>query len=135
MVRPDRVRRSRSQRRCTVCGHPCGLSVGMSRAWWREVAAGPLGGPCGGSPVTDPKKSELATRSDELLDAVRRLKGTEQRKRQEPISSDSFHELANEVDAISHEVFSIARDQRDIGSETRRTGESIDDVEAERQRR
>src|SRR5690349_6039043 len=86
MVRPDRVRRSRSQRRCTVCGHPCGLSVGMSRAWWREVAAGPLAGPCGGSPVTDPKKSELATRSDELLDAVRRLKDTEQRKRQEPIS-------------------------------------------------
>ena len=85
--------------------------------------------------MTDPKKSELATRSDELLDAVRRLKDTEQRKRQEPISSESFHKLANEVDAISHEVFSIARDQRNIGNETERSDKNIDDVDAEKQHR
>ena len=84
--------------------------------------------------MTDPKKSELANRSDELLDAVQRLKDTEQRKRQAPISSDAFHELANEVDAISHEVFSIARDQRDIGNETEHSDTTIDDVDAERKR-
>jgi len=84
--------------------------------------------------MTDPETSELATRSDELLDAVGRLKDTEQRKRQEPISSESFHKLANEVDAISHEVFSIARDQRNIGNETARSDKNIDDVDAELER-
>ena len=82
--------------------------------------------------MPEEKKSELAGRSDELLDALQRLKDTEQRKRHEPISSDTFHRLANEVDALSHEVFSIARDQRDIGEETERTGETIEDVDAER---
>ncbi|MFL5685156.1 MAG: hypothetical protein ACJ77D_03780 [Chloroflexota bacterium] len=82
--------------------------------------------------MADPKKTELAAKSDELLDAVERLKDTERRKRQEPISSDTFHRLANEVDAISHEVFSIARDQREVGEETQRTGENIDDVAAQR---
>ena len=60
--------------------------------------------------MSDPRKSELADKSDELLDALGRLKKTEQRKRHEPISSDQFHRLANEVDAISHELFTIARD-------------------------
>ena len=82
----------------------------------------------------DRKKTELATRSDEWRDAVQRLKDTEQRKRQEPISSDSFHRLANEVDAISHEVFSLARDQRNIGNETEHSDQNIDDVDAERAR-
>ena len=65
--------------------------------------------------MADKEKSEHADRSAELLDALRRLKETEQRKRREPISSESFHRLADEVDAISHEVFSIARDERSIG--------------------
>jgi hypothetical protein len=77
------------------------------------------------------EKSKLADRSDELLDALHRLKDTEQRKRHEEISSDSFHRLANEVDAISHEVFSIARDQRDIGERTTRDGDTIEDVHDE----
>ena len=81
--------------------------------------------------MSESNKTELAKRSDELLEAIRRLKDTEQRKRQEPISSDGFHRLANEVDALSHEVFSIARDQRDIGDETPPASESIDDVEDE----
>jgi hypothetical protein len=80
-----------------------------------------------GSDVTE-EKSKLADRSDELLDALHRLKDTEQRKRQEEISSESFHRLANEVDAISHEVFSIARDQRDIGERAPSDGDTIEDV-------
>jgi hypothetical protein len=95
------------------------------------VAAGPL---VTGSEATmsDDKKTELAGRSDELLNALQRLKDTEQRKRHEPISSETFHELANEVDALSHEVFSIARDQRDIGDDTEPSDETIEDVDANR---
>lgn len=78
--------------------------------------------------MPEQEKTELASRSDELLETIQRLKDTEERKRQEPISSETFHRLANEVDALSHEVFAIARDQRDIGERTDRTGESIDDV-------
>jgi hypothetical protein len=81
--------------------------------------------------VAEREKSKLAARSDELLDALQRLKETERRKRHEPISSDTFHRLANEVDAISHEVFAIARDERSIGDRTTRTGETIEDVEDE----
>lgn len=81
--------------------------------------------------MPEQEKTELASRSDELLETIQRLKDTEQRKRQEPISSETFHRLANEVDALSHEVFAIARDQRDLGERTDRTGESIDDVAAE----
>ena len=78
--------------------------------------------------MPEQEKTELASRSDELLETIQRLKDTEERKRQEPISSETFHRLANEVDALSHEVFAIARDQRDIGERTDHTGESIDDV-------
>lgn len=82
--------------------------------------------------MSDKEKSELADRSAELLDALRRLKETEKRKRHEPISSESFHRLANEVDAISHEVFSIARDERSIGNRTTRSNETIEDLEERR---
>lgn len=83
--------------------------------------------------MTEREKTKLAARSDELLDALHRLKDTEERKRHEEISSDSFHRLANEVDAISHEVFAIARDQRDIGERTTRDGKTIEDVDKEAQ--
>ena len=82
--------------------------------------------------MADKEKSELVDRSAELLDALRRLKETEKRKRREPISSESFHRLANEVDAISHEVFSIARDERSIGNRTTRSTETIEDLEEKR---
>lgn len=82
--------------------------------------------------MVDKAKSELANRSEELLDALQRLKETEERKRHEPISSESFHRLANEVDAISHEVFSIARDERSIGDQTTRSDETIEDLQEKR---
>lgn len=81
--------------------------------------------------MTEREKSELATRSDELLDALQRLKDTERRKRHEPISSETFHRLADEVDAISHEVFSLARDQQSIGRRATQTGQTIEDVKDE----
>jgi vacuolar-type H+-ATPase subunit I/STV1 len=82
--------------------------------------------------MADTEKSKLANRSDELLDALQRLKDTEKRKRHEPISSESFHRLANEVDAISHEVFSIAREERSIGDKTTRSNDTIEDLEEKR---
>ena len=85
--------------------------------------------------VPEPKKGEPAAKPDELLDALQRLKDAEERKRREPISSDRFHELAHEVDALSHEVFWLARDQRGIGDETDRADETIEDVDAELKRR
>ena len=78
--------------------------------------------------MPEQEQTELASRSDEVLETIQRLKETEQRKREEPISSDEFHRLANEVDALSHEVFAIARDQRDLGDRTHRSGETIEDV-------
>jgi len=78
--------------------------------------------------MPEPEKTELASRSDELLETIQRLKDTERRKREEPISSDEFHRLANEVDALSHEVFAIARDQRNLGARAEHSGETIDDV-------
>lgn len=78
--------------------------------------------------MPEQEKTELASRSDELLETIQRLKDTEQRKREEPISSDEFHRLANEVDALSHEVFAIARDQRNLGERMEHSDESIDDV-------
>jgi hypothetical protein len=82
--------------------------------------------------MVEKEKSELADRSEDLLDALQRLKETETRKRHEPISSETFHQLANEVDAISHEVFSIARDERSIGDRTTRSDDTIEDREEKR---
>jgi hypothetical protein len=81
------------------------------------------------------EKQALATHSNKLLDALRRLRDTEQQKRQEPISSPKFHELANEVDRTSRDVFRLARDERDLGEETSRGHESIDDVDRLRSQR
>jgi hypothetical protein len=113
-----------SQGSCTVIGNELRNDrrehIGMISTTYRRRSS-----------MVEKEKTELAGKSDELLGALRQLKDTEQRKRHEPISSDKFHELANEVDAISHEVFSIARTQRDIGERTTRTGETIEDVELE----
>jgi hypothetical protein len=78
--------------------------------------------------MADRKRSELAGKSHELLDALNRLKDTERRKRREPMSSDRFHDLANEVYAISHEVLAIARTQDRVSEQIPTSDESIDDV-------
>jgi hypothetical protein len=82
--------------------------------------------------VPDQQKTELAGKSDELLETLQKLKETEQRKRAEPISSEPFHELANEVDALSHDVWAIARDQDHTGEQIPTSEETIDEVAVER---
>jgi hypothetical protein len=74
-------------------------------------------------------KRALAGRSNELLDALRRLKATEERKREVPISTPTFHALANEVNATSREIFRIARDQDSLGDELPTGSDTIEDVD------
>lgn len=85
--------------------------------------------------MSDEKKRALADTSNKLLAALRHLRDTEQRKRQLPISSPAFDELANEVERTSREIFRLARDQDHLGDESEdplaestRGSETIDDV-------
>jgi hypothetical protein len=77
----------------------------------------------------DQQKRALANRSNRLLDALRRMREAENRKRQEPISTPKFHELANEVDRESREVFRLAREQDEIGEEIPTGKTTIADVD------
>lgn len=74
-------------------------------------------------------KRELASESNKLLDALRHLKETEERKREVPISTPTFHELANDVNATSREIFRIARDQDELGDAIPTGSDSVDDVD------
>ena len=75
------------------------------------------------------QKRELAGQSNKLLDALRHLKKTEERKREVPISTPAFHELANDVNATSREIFRIARDQDELGDAIPTGSDTIDDVD------
>jgi hypothetical protein len=75
------------------------------------------------------QKRELAGKSNKLLDALRHLKESEERKRGVPISTPAFHELANDVNATSREIFRIARDQDELGESIPTGSDSIDDVD------
>jgi hypothetical protein len=75
------------------------------------------------------EKRALARRSNRLLDALRHLKATEERKREVPISTPTFHELANDVNATSREIFRIAREQDHIGEEIPTGSDTIEDVD------
>ncbi len=77
--------------------------------------------------MSEPKR-ELAGQSNKLLDALRHLKETEERKREVPISTPTFHELANDVNATSREIFRIARDQDELGESIPTGSDSIDDI-------
>ena len=78
--------------------------------------------------MTD-KKRALADHSNRLLEALRRMRDTEKRKRQEPISTPKFHKLADEVNRASNEVFRLAREEERLGDESPRGTDSIDDIE------
>ena len=66
--------------------------------------------------------------SDSLLDALNDLKSTELRKRQEDISTPPFHELAEEVEDKSREVFQIAAEQTRDGNRVRTSDVSVNEV-------
>jgi hypothetical protein len=75
------------------------------------------------------EKRALAGRSYKLLQALRHLKETEERKREVPISTPTFHELANDVNATSREIFRLAREQDEIGEQIPTGSDTIEDVD------
>jgi len=80
--------------------------------------------------MTDDTKRALADRSNKLLDALRHLRDTEKRKRQLLVSTPAFHELADEVNRTSNEVYRLARQQDILGDAIPTGSESIDETDA-----
>lgn len=88
--------------------------------------------------MSDEKKRALAGTSNKLLAALKHLRDTEQRKRQLPIASPAFDELAAEVERTSREIFRLARHQDRLGDEAEespRGAETIEDVDRQRDTR
>ncbi len=81
--------------------------------------------------MTTGPKDELAETSDELLAELKHLRETEAQRRQEPISTDPFHALADEVTRSSERVYRMARHQESIGDEIPTGDVTIEDVEQE----
>jgi hypothetical protein len=79
----------------------------------------------------DQSKESFADLSDKLIreaDAVRNL---EREKRQTPISTPEYHDLADQVEARSRRVFSIAAEQESVGDSVDTSDETIDDIASE----
>lgn len=76
----------------------------------------------------DPKR-ELAARSSELLDELEHLRATEEQKRQEPISTVPFHDLADEVTASTERISELAAQSEALGDEAETGTATIEDVE------
>ena len=76
-------------------------------------------------------KDELARSSNEMLDMVNELKALERRKREEPISSPAFHELAEQVTNKTRDIMRSVIRQEDLGNRTERTSTSIEDLDGE----
>lgn len=79
--------------------------------------------------VTD-SNERLPNESDGLLKKVRELGELEIEKRKEPISSNRFHELAEDVTRRSRAIMNAAAAEEATGNDTERSDESIDDVAA-----
>ena len=74
-------------------------------------------------------KDELARSSNEMLEMVSELKDLERRKREQPISSPAFHELAEQVTDKTGDIMRSVIKQEDLGNQTERGSVSIDDVD------
>jgi hypothetical protein len=78
----------------------------------------------------DRKRDELNDDSQDLLKALERLKATESDKRQEPISSPRFHDLAEDIVQQSRDIFSRAYREDRLGDDIPTGDATLDDVEA-----
>jgi hypothetical protein len=74
------------------------------------------------------EKRELAKSSDELLDDLRTLRRLEGQKREEAISSDRFHALADEVTSTSRRIMKTVLKQDELGDAAEPGEVSIDDI-------
>ena len=78
--------------------------------------------------MTDEQR-RVRSDSDEILEAMERMRELERAKRTEPISSPAFHRLADEVEASAREVWELAQRQNRDGDAAETTGATIDETE------
>jgi hypothetical protein len=72
-------------------------------------------------------KHDRATWSNELVERLTDLKEAEARKRNEPIGTPRYHELADEVTAKSRAIFELAKVQSQLG-EAPESGQAIESI-------
>ena len=78
---------------------------------------------------------QLSAASERLLDAVDDLRATEAKKRDQKISSDEFHRLAEEVTEKSRRLMATASDEEEIGNDTEPGDDSIETASRHREER
>jgi hypothetical protein len=79
----------------------------------------------------DQSKESLADLSDKLIREADAVRSLEREKRQTPISTPEYHDLADQVERRSRRIFSIAAEQETLGDEIDTSEDSIDDVASE----
>ena len=73
-------------------------------------------------------RSRLASLSDRLLGAIRRIRTLEERKRTVTISTPEFHQLADDIEDEGRRVFYLSAEERQVADIQVRHGDTIDDV-------
>jgi len=77
------------------------------------------------------EKRKLVRSSNEFVDDVRGLRQMEAEKRKEPISTERFHELAEDITEKSRDIMQRAVFQEDLGNHAPTGDVSIDDLSRE----
>jgi hypothetical protein len=77
-------------------------------------------------PPSDDDRQRLTDASNALLRAAQRLRDLERRKRTVDISSAEFHALADEIAAVSRDVFNRAHEEAALDDGTERQSRSIE---------
>jgi hypothetical protein len=77
-------------------------------------------------------KRDVARDSDQLLRQVDELRRIEAEKRHQPISSDRFHQLAEQVTALSRRIMTGAWQEERVGDRTEPGDATIEDVSRNR---
>lgn len=78
----------------------------------------------------DPVVAKLVSSSDKVLKSVAESKDLERRKRREKVLTPGYHELADEVEARSREIFRAAAEETAAANEVESGSPSIDEVAA-----
>lgn len=79
----------------------------------------------------DKRRDEVADVSDRLMERLTTLKSLEAEKRQDPMSTPRFHELAEEVTQVSRDIFSLALDEERVGDQLTETQDTTINEESD----
>jgi hypothetical protein len=79
----------------------------------------------------DPVVAKLVSSSDKVLQSVAEMKDMEERKRREKVSTPGYHQLAEEVEAKSREIFRAAADETAAADELESGSPSIEEIAAQ----